>query len=63
MMGFEGQVKGPEGARRRARMVFYIVTLAQILMAGFLVLGLAVVLAALCKLVWRAWSFGWGLWM
>lgn len=64
MMGlYEGQQSGPDRARRRARIVFYVVTLAQILMAGFMVLGLAVLLAAVCKLIWRAWSFGWGLWL
>lgn len=63
MMGLSEGQNGPDAARRRALTMFYIVTLAQIILASLLLLGATIIFAALCKLIWRAWSFGWTLWL
>lgn len=48
--------------RRRNRLLLYIHTLAQLVIAIVVILLLSVFLAAIAKLVWRALQIGWAIW-
>lgn len=49
--------------RTSALVLFWITNFTQLLLAIMAVLGAAVIVGAVVKLVWRAFSFGWTLWI
>lgn len=49
-------------ARLLSIFVLFVSTLGQVLLAVMAVLGCAVALAAVAKLIWLALNFGWRIW-